>query len=464
MANPEHVERLKKGIKEWNEWRTENRAVTVDLTSADLTNLDLSHANLSAAYINHTDFSYANLNGADLSSARLVYAKLIGANLQRANLIDAILEKADLTEANLSRANLREADLRSCNLNAANLTDAFLKEANLKWATLSGANLTRTTLIDGKMEEAVLRGANMKYADLTGANLRYADLNGADLRNAHLNAADLRDTKLVSANLASASLVRADLSGADLSGADLSEANLQNSILVETNLHQATLTGCKIYGISAWNLNLDNTIQNDLVISMDTEPVMTVDNLSVAQFIYLMLNNKNIRNVLNAITSKGVLILGRFSDPERKAVLDGLREKLRLFDLLPMVFDFDRPTDKDYTETIQTLAGMSMFVIADLTSPKSTPLELEATVKHFKIPYIPIIDTSIDSRPFAMLVDLQNSFHWVLPALGYKGKDQLLSMEVIKKYIIDPVNKKREELRNDKSAQPEMILITDITT
>jgi hypothetical protein len=35
----------------------------------------------------------------------------------------------------------------------------------------------------------------------------------------------------------------------------------------------------------------------------------------------------------------------------------------RAFDLVPMVFDFDRPTDKDYTETIQTLAGMSMFVM-----------------------------------------------------------------------------------------------------
>jgi hypothetical protein len=79
---------------------------------------------------------------------------------------------------------------------------------------------------------------------------------------------------------------------------------------------------------------------------------------------------------------------------------------------MPMVFDFDHPTDKDYTETIQTLAGMSMFVIADVTSPKSTPLELEDTVKQFKIPYIPIIDISVDFRSFAMLVDLQKSFHW----------------------------------------------------
>lgn len=161
--------------------------------------------------------------------------------------------------------------------------------------------------------------------------------------------------------------------------------------------------------------------------------------------------------------NRGMLLVGRsYSEPARKAVLDGLREKLRQFDLLPIVFDFDRPTDKDDTETVQTLAGMSMFVIADVTNPKSTPLELEATVKQHKIPYVPIIYTSVDPHPFAMLTDLQKSFHWVLPVIAYQSKEQLLQTEVIKKYIIDPVNKKRAELRKDKSTEPEIIRITEI--
>jgi len=81
------------------------------------------------------------------------------------------------------------------------------------------------------------------------------------------------------------------------------------------------------------------------------------------------MNNKKFRDVLNTLTSKTVLILGRFSIPERKAILDALRNKLREYDLLPIVFDFDRPTDKDFTETIKTLAGISYFVIADVTNP-----------------------------------------------------------------------------------------------
>ena len=102
------------------------------------------------------------------------------------------------------------------------------------------------------------------------------------------------------------------------------------------------------------------------------------------------------------------------------------------------------------------------LIKTDLTNPKSTPLELEATVKNFKIPYVPIIDISVDPRPFAMLTDLQKSFHWVLPTLGYKSKEQLLKDEVIKKYIIDPVNKKRAELRNDKNNEQGIIMITEI--
>lgn len=51
-----------------------------------------------------------------------------------------------------------------------------------------------------------------------------------------------------------------------------------------------------------------------------------------------MLNKKEIREVIDTIGQKGVLILGRFT-PERKAVLDALREKLRSLNFLPIVFD-----------------------------------------------------------------------------------------------------------------------------
>ena len=45
-----------------------------------------------------------------------------------------------------------------------------------------------------------------------------------------------------------------------------------------------------------------------------------------------------------------------------------------------MVFNFDKPKTKDLTETVRLLANLSRFVIVDITNPRSTPLELQATV------------------------------------------------------------------------------------
>ncbi|MFZ0918045.1 MAG: pentapeptide repeat-containing protein [Candidatus Udaeobacter sp.] len=355
----------------------------------------------------------------DLSGANLIGADLIGTDL-----IAAYLSFADLTGANLSGIKLIDANLIGANLSGANLIGANLIGANLSSAYLSGANLSG----------AYLSGAYLGGAYLSGANLRSANLRGANLSGAYL-------------------------SGANLTSADLTDADLSGTRLVETDFTNATITGCRTYGASAWNVTLAGTVQHNLIITKKGEPVVSVDGLEVGQFIYLILNNTKIRNVIDTITSKGVLILGRFSDPQRKSVLEGLREGLRNFDLLPIAFDFDRPTDKDYTETVQTLAGMSMFVIADLTSPKSTSLELEATVKQFKIPYVPIIDISVDPRPFAMLVDSQKSFHWVLPTLKYESKEDLLDGENLKTHILEPAFAKREQLRAAKNQEPEAILI-----
>ncbi len=71
---------------------------------------------------------------------------------------------------------------------------------------------------------------------------------------------------------------------------------------------------------------------------------------------------------------------------------------------MPIIFDFDQPASKDLTETIKTLAGLSLFVIVDITNPSSSPLELQATVSDYKIPFVPVIQTG--EKPFAMFKDL----------------------------------------------------------
>src|SRR6266566_5986086 len=204
-----------------------------------------------------------------------------------------------------------------------------------------------------------LSDANLYQANLYQANLYQANLSKANLHEANFYQANLHE-----ANLSEASLGYAHLTYANLSKADLSKADLRRSSLVDTNLSYATLTNCSVYGISVWNVQTEGAIQDDLVITRRDEPIITVDNLEVAQFIYLLLNNQKIRQVINTVTSKVVLILGRFT-PDRKAILDVLRDELRKQNYLPVLFDFDKPRSRNFTETMKTLAHLARFVIAD---------------------------------------------------------------------------------------------------
>ena len=271
---------------------------------------------------------------------------------------------------------------------------------------------------------------------LSGANLIRANLSGANLRRAYLIGADLIGANLIMANLSGANLIRADLSGANLSG-----ASLQAAAMVDTDLTGADLTGCRIFGVSAWRVKVDRTRQQDLVITPEDEPTVTVDNLEVAQFIYLMLNNQKVRDVIETITSKAVLILGRFTD-ERKAVLDALREELRKRDYLPILFDFAVPATRDITETVSLLARMARFIIADLTDLSSIPKELEAIVPDLAVPVQPLLEGS--SRPYAMFKDYWK-YEWVLPVYRYEGLEPLLA--TLAEKVIAPAEGKVKALQ-----------------
>jgi len=235
---------------------------------------------------------------------------------------------------------------------------------------------------------------------------------------------------------------RPDLIEANLGAANLSEANLTYVRLVHTNLENANLSGCRIYGISAWNLRGVPRDQLDLIITNYHEPIVTIDNLEVAQFIYLLLNNQKIRQVIDTITSKVVLILGRFTK-ERKRVLDAIREELRKHDYIPVLFDFDKPATKDLHETITTLARMSRFVVADITDAKSIPQELVSIVEQLpSLPVQPILQQ--DCEPWAMYDHIKR-YPWVLELYRYATLDDFIPR--LREGVISTAEMKVMEIR-----------------
>ncbi len=310
-------------------------------------------------------------------------------------------------------------------------------------------DLSQADLREAYLRDADLSGANLSDADLSGANLRGANLSGADLLQADLLQADLSSANFSSANFSSADLSGADLRVANLSSADLTNAKLDYASLVETQLDRAILIGCTVYGISAWNVNLEGATQANLCISKADEPTITTDSLEVAQFLYLMLHNAKIRDIIDTITSKVVLILGRFT-PERKQVLDAIREELRKRNYVPVLFDFEGPTSHNFTETVTLLARMARFIIADLTEPSSIPKELEAIVPHVHVPVQPLIAEGFS--PFAMFPDYR-LYPWMLKLYRYASLEELIAS--MGSNVIEPAEAKVIELRKLRLADDE---------
>ena len=441
MADEDHLMKMllaiHQGVDKWNTWRKDYGERGPDLTGADLSGAPLSGADLSGA-----DLSQANLSGADLSGGNLTGTGFVGSDLRGAILDHADLRETNFNEADLGGASLLDVDLRRANLIQADLSEAKLVGAKLFEANLFGAKLAGSMLLGAELVEADLFEADLLDADLSKAKLRRADLRMAQAGGAKLRGADLREAKL-----RGACLRRADLSDANLRGADARYADLQRAILVGTNLTNTDLTGCLIYGMSAWDLNLEGATQRELVITPIVDsafpgPTITVDNIEVGQFIYLLLNNEKIRYVIDTITSKVVLILGRFT-PERKAVLDALREELRRSDYLPVLFDFHRSSGRNFTETVFLLARMARFVVADITDARSIPQELGAIVPH--LPSVPVQPLLLEGGEEYGTFDDFRDYPSVLEIYRYASPDQLIDR--LAERVIGPAEAKALELQ-----------------
>jgi len=411
MANAGHLDIVRDRPGFWNDWRRRNSKVMPDFAGADLAEFNLAGANLSKA-----DFSGAKLAGANLS----------GANLSRAKFFRADLSQADLSRANLFKANLSQADLAGINLNGADLTGAFLIRANLSGATLhqaclKGANLGQASLFRASLKSAVLCQASFFKADLSEADLSESNLEGANLQEAVLERTNLRSANAANANLCFATLLRA-------------------------NLDHAVLDNCAVYGTSLWDVSLAESRQRDLDIMPAQEPVLSVDSLQTAQLVGMLLHHERARYDVFSITLNTVLVIGRFP-PDRKPILEAVKEALRRGDYSPLVLDFHLPGSGDKNEIVKTLGRMSRFVVADLTDDRRIAQTLDAVV-HF-LPSIPIQPVAEEGREAGVVDSHYFKYRWVLPFWRFKDRADLAGR--FGPEVIAPAERKAAEIRQKMS-------------
>ncbi|NJO51439.1 MAG: pentapeptide repeat-containing protein [Leptolyngbyaceae cyanobacterium RM2_2_4] len=277
-------------------------------------------------------------------------------------------------------------DLSGINLSNRNFLGANFSGVDFFSTTLNDSCLLSSNLSKAELERAELVNSDLRRATLDDATLYQAHCSGSDFSGASFNSTNLKETNFSDAKLCNAALISADLFDADLSNADLSGANLTGARLVRTKVCNANFEECIVYGTSVWDLEGVPDKQQNLIITPVGEPnSITVDDLEIAQFIYLLLRNEKIRNVIDNMVQRAVLILGRFT-PERELVLNAIREELRKSNYLPILFDFEKPSSRNILESVSTIAHLSRFVIADITEPQAIPGELTHIVKNVRVP------------------------------------------------------------------------------
>ena len=265
------------------------------------------------------------------------------------------------------------------------------------------------------------------------STIHFSDLVDGHFSSCSFENVGMRVTKIGSAIFNDCVFKHSDLSYCSAQKTSFRDSKFINTILehmsfVSSDFRNTQIDGCFVYGISSWDLKLENSHQRNLVITQRDQPTITVDNIELAQFIYLIINNKRLRDVIDTITSKVVLILGNFS-PERKKILDIFREKIRNYNYVPVLFDFKKPSSRNITETIFTLAHMSKFVIADLSSARSIGHELSAIIPRLQsVNFYPII---IEGEAEYSMFEEFSSLHWVKPIRHYDSDTVIQILEEI---------------------------------
>jgi len=237
-------------------------------------------------------------------------------------------------------------------------------------ANFDNCNLRNSQMRDREFEKCTFQNAQLHMSDCCYAFFSECKFSSTQMRLLRIGSTSYHDCVFDSC----------DFSYSSAEDTRFINCKIENSLFknvhfVKADFSDSKISKCNVYGISSWDMVLDNTIQEDIYIMEDEDELLSVDDIELAQFLYMMIENRNLRKIIDTITSSAVLILGRFTE-ERKEILDKIKFLTRESGLIPILFDFDGPDSRDVTETVKILASISRFVIADLSDPRSIPQEL----------------------------------------------------------------------------------------
>ena len=266
----------------------------------------------------------------------------------------------------------------------------------------------------GGLQVKGMNHVNFSGMNMSGVSIYNAFAEGLNLRDSvfedtHFEEGDFSGANFDGATFHNTKFNKTILTGAHFDGATFVNCNLNRVNLVGASFHVKEITETVVYGIAAWDLQTsDDMKQSKLVIErtydlysdliQQGKVPMMVDDIELAQFVYYLSSHKKMRDALNILNDRGVLLLGRFKDGGLERLYT-MREWFQGKGYMPMIFDFARPDNLSLTETVVTMAGLSKFVVVDL-SGSSVPAELQAILSQSKKPVLAF------GHPYALFPDL----------------------------------------------------------
>lgn len=325
-----------------------------------------------------------NLLNSNFNKIELYRYDFNDVDFEGSQFIEAKLIECEFINANLKNVNLEKVKCSFSNFTGATLNNSIFSYAEIINTTMLNCNCINVKFINVSMVQNLAGSSNFSFSDFTGSKIVF--------------------TNLVDCNLEATLFINCFLNGSNLS---------------RSNLNKSTIKNSTVYSVSTWDISTNDTIQENLTITNHyNDYVLTVDDIEIANFIYLISNNNKVSNAIDNISTKVVLILGRFTQ-ERIEILKFIKSLLKKKNYVPILFDFEKPKTRDLTETIGIIGRMSKFIVADLTDAKSIPQELgELIPNNPSLTFYPIIFK--EHHEYSMFEHWKN-YPWVKEIFRYEN-------------------------------------------
>jgi uncharacterized protein YjbI with pentapeptide repeats len=317
------------------------------------------------------------------------------------------------------------------------LSGALLPQLRAPEINFTKTNLSRTVLYRADLARSMFIGANLRKTILIEACLDQCFFCGTRLAQTSFNSALLKKANFMRAVLLDVDLSHTDLGGADFRMARLEQVNLEFAMLDGVNLANSCLENCLLHGMKGGMFETRGLQTKNLIVTNHADPTMVMDNFAVAAAIFNRLQADGVQGP--QLERQLVIILGNFQN-ERRELLNALRRDLKLRNLIPVVFHFDKPVSRTFLAVTRQIAARTRFIIVDLTPPHLIAVDFEASLPYFKLPVQPI-GVASSAIPEA---DNLRQYPWILEPYFYQ--DIAAAGESVAEKIVIPAELKAKEI------------------